>query len=56
MDQVLLEAMLKNTEEREVILDSQKGFTMRKSFLTDPVAIYDGVPMDQCTSVQGKSH
>ena len=44
MEQLILEVINKQVEEKKVIRSSQRGFTKGKSCLTNLIAFYDGMP------------
>jgi len=43
MEQLILEAIIKQVEEKKVIRSSQHGFTKGKSCLTNLIACYAGM-------------
>jgi len=43
MEQLLLDVIIKQVEEKKVIRSSQRGFTKGKSCLTNLIAFYDGM-------------
>jgi len=49
VEQILLEAMLRHKQDREVICDSQQGSTKSRSYVSSVVAFYNRVmaPVDK---------
>jgi len=43
MEQLILEVIIKQGEEKKVIRSSQYGFTKEKSCLTNMIAFYEGM-------------
>jgi len=43
MEQLILEVIIKQVEEKEAIRSSQHGFTKGKSCFTNLIAFYDGM-------------
>jgi len=43
MEQLILDVIIKQVEEKKVIRSSQHGFTKEKSCLTNLIAFYDGM-------------